>query len=83
LDSRMGGGWWSAPASSDRRRRRARRGGFELRPGECEGGGVHGVSGGLRMRMRARWFGQLGRGALGATRDQRDSGRTTRPGRRH
>jgi hypothetical protein len=46
LGSRWDGGQWGAPASFGRQRRRALRGGSVMRPGECEGGGARGVTGG-------------------------------------
>jgi hypothetical protein len=46
LNLSRGGAQWGAPASSNRWRRRARRGSSELRPSNCEAGGVHGASGG-------------------------------------
>jgi hypothetical protein len=46
-------------------------GGSALRPGECEGGGACGASGGLLACMHASWLGQLGRGTRCAACGQR------------
>jgi hypothetical protein len=72
LGSSRGGGQWGAPASFGRRRRRALRGGSVLHPGECEGGGACGASGGpigVHAHQLARPAGlrRAGRGAWPAT----------------